>query len=294
MGFETPGGRTPYGPSFFARIDEGSRRSAEAIAPLLLELFSPTSIVDVGAGGGHWAAACLAAGVLDVLAIDGPWAPQSTRQTPAGEFLEHDLSAPLVLDRTFDLALCLETAEHLPASAAPGLVQALTDAAPVVVFSAALPGQGGDGHINEQPASYWAGLFADRGYACFADLRRRIWNDGTAEVWYRQNVLCFVRRSELARWGAGLTAPIAADDPLLDVAHPALLARHKARADDLEAYARRLEGDAERLREALAQTRAELGGVYNSRTWKVSQFVAGPIRRLRRYGPGVRQVRSKP
>jgi hypothetical protein len=277
---------TAYGATFFAGIGEGSRRSADVVVPLLLKFFSPHSVVDVGGGGGHWAATCLAGGVADVLAIDGPWVPETARPPSPGRFLEHDLRSPLALNRTFELALCLEAAEHLPAAAAPALVRALTEAAPVVVFSAALPGQGGDGHINEQPASYWARLFAGRDYACFSDLRRRVWNDEAVEVWYRQNLLCFVRRSEAARWSANLTDQIEPDDPLVDVAHPAFLARHKARADGLEAYARQLEADGERLRDELRETRgqlqqrqAELDRIRNSLVWRA----AAPVRRLRRY-----------
>jgi hypothetical protein len=290
--FDTSEGRGAYSGAFYTGLDDGSRRSAEAIVPMLLELFMPRSVVDVGSGGGHWAAVCLASGIEDVLAIDGDWAPARAAQT--GRFLEHDLSRRLVLGRTFDLAMCLETAEHLPASAAPDLVQALTDAAPVVVFSAALPGQGGDGHINEQLASYWANLFAGRDYACFTDLRRRIWNDETLEVWYRQNLLCFVRRSELAGFVGGLTAPIEPDDPLLDIAHPAFLERHKARADGLEAYAHRLEAELAQSQAELKGSRAELERIRHSRAWRALRLAARPIRLLRRYAIGPRELSSAP
>lgn len=303
---ETIGDEIPYGATFFAGIEDGSRRSAAAVVPLLIELFSPRSVVDVGGGGGLWAAACLANGVSDVVAIDGPWVPKAARITPPDRFVEHDLSSPLTLGRTFDLALCLEAAEHLPPSAAPELVRTLTEAAPVVAFSAALPGQGGDGHINEQPASYWAGLFANRDYLCFSDIRRRIWNEKAVEVWYRQNLLCFARQSEVSRWGASLRASIDHDDPLLDVAHPALLARHKAMADRceahahrIEAYAHRLEDDTERLRQELDWTRGELlqrqvelEGIRNSATWRALQLAAGPVRWLRRYAVRPREVSS--
>jgi len=308
MGIDTIEGGTTYGATFFAAIEEGSRRSAEAVVPLLIELFAPRSVVDVGSGGGFWAAACLAGGVPDGVAIDGPWVPGAARVVPPERFLEHDLSKPLSLDRTFDLALCLEAAEHLPASAASELVRCLTEAAPVVVFSAALPGQGGVGHINEQPASHWARLFGSRNYLCFSDIRRRIWNNGAVEVWYRQNLLCFVRQSELARWGARLTSPIHPDDPLLDVAHPTLLARHKAMADSREVYSQRLEadvnrlqGDTERLWKELErahwdlqQRQAELDGIRNSTAWRALQLATGPVRRLRRCTIGPRGVSSAP
>lgn len=258
MDLEADVGATTYGEAFFAGIEEGARRSADIIAPLLLELFRPKSVVDVGGGGGLWGAAFLARGVPDVLTVDGPWVPTSARAVPPERFLEHDLSTPLALDRTFDLALCLEAAEHLPPSAAPELVRTLTAAAPVVVFSAALPGQGGDGHANEQPPSYWARLFQDRDYECFPNLRRRAWDAADIEPWYRQNLLCFVRRSETARWRPVLGAPAEQSDGPLDIAHPELLARHKHRGDQLEAYARRLEGECSALREELEATRRSL------------------------------------
>jgi hypothetical protein len=308
MGMGTIEGESTYDVTFFAGIEEGSRRSAGTVVPLFIELFSPSSVVDVGGGGGLWAAACLASGVSDVVAIDGPWVPEAARIMPPDRFVEHDLSSPLTLKRTFDLALCLEAAEHLPASAAPELVRALTDAAPVVAFSAALPGQGGDGHINEQPASYWARLFADRNYACFLDLRRRIWNNNAVEVWYRQNLLCFVRQSELARCGASLTSSIRHDDPLLDVVHPDLLVRHKAMAEGreahahrLETYVQRLEADVDRLRQALDQTRGELkqhqvelDGIRNSAAWRALRLAIRPVRWLSRCAVKPRQMSSTP
>lgn len=264
-----------YGMEFFAALDESSRRSADAVIPLLLELFSPQSVLDVGGGSGQWAAACISQGVSDVLTVDGPWVPPSARVIPGDRFLEHDLTLPLSLDRTFDLALCLEAAEHLPASAAPHLVRALTEAAPVVVFSAALPGQGGEGHINEQPPSYWARLFAAQNYACFADLRHSLWNNPAVEVWYRQNLLCFVRETEQDRWGSFLSKRIDPGDPMLDIAHPDLLLSHKLNAERLDAYSRRLEADFQRCH-------AELNRITNSRAWRAWQFAAGPVRLLKR------------
>lgn len=285
---ETPAAETAYGEAFFAGIDEGAQRSAEIIVPLLVRLFAPRSVVDFGGGAGRWAAVFLARGLADVLTIDGPWVPPAARAVPPERFLEHDLRAPLQLDRTFDLALCLEAAEHLPASVAPQLVRALTGAAPVVVFSAALPGQGGEGHVNEQPASYWASLFAAEGYACFADLRRRLWSAADVEVWYRQNLLCFVQGSVAERWRPVLGAPLEPSDGGLDVAHPELLARHKRRGDELESYARRLEAEAETLRGELADVRwrleqrqAELDAVLRTRIWRAWRRVVSTLDRLR-------------
>jgi len=271
-----------YGDEFFAGIEEGARRSANEVAQLIKQLFAPGSVVDIGGGAGHWAAAMRDAGIADILSVDGPWVPQAARVVPPEQFREHDLSLPLTLERRFDVAMSLETAEHLPPEAAPGLVRALTQAAPIIVFSAALPGQGGDRHINEQRASHWASLFAEHGYACFTDLRSHIWNNESIEVWYRQNLLCFISGSELHRWTDRLNERRNPGDPLLDVAHPDLVLRQKGRIDRAEAYAARLEKDAARLekdaarlrqesgqlRADLAVTREKLGAITNSRLWR--------------------------
>ncbi len=95
------------------------------------------------------------------------------------------------------MAVCLEVGEHLPATAAPGLVQALTEAAPVVLFSAALPGQGGANHINEQWSWYWEELFAGQGFVRLDPIRPRVWRNPDVYWWYHQNTLLYAHRAAL-------------------------------------------------------------------------------------------------
>ena len=63
---------------------------------------------------------------------------------------QRDLAQPLQIDRRFDLALSLEVAEHLPPECGSEFVQTLTDLSSVILFSAAIPFQGGTDHLNEQ------------------------------------------------------------------------------------------------------------------------------------------------
>jgi hypothetical protein len=74
-------------------------------------------------------------------------------------------------------------------------VESLTATSDVVLFSAALPGQGGRNHVNERLHSYWAGEFASRGYAVFDAFRPVFWTDGRVEPWYRQNAFLYIKRS---------------------------------------------------------------------------------------------------
>jgi SAM-dependent methyltransferase len=182
---------TPYGAAFFAEQRDGSARSAAIIVPIVMDIVSPSSVIDIGCGVGTWLQAFQENGVSDVLGIDGPYVEPSALQIPVDAFQSADISQPLALDRRYDLAVCLEVAEHLPDDAAGTLVASLTAVAPVVLFSAAIPGQGGTSHVNEQWPSYWAARFHKHEYQCFDVVRRIIWDHPLVDVWYAQNILIF-------------------------------------------------------------------------------------------------------
>ena len=168
--------------------------SAAVIAPYVASLVAPSSIVDLGCGTGTWLAAF---GVSDCAGYDGPWVEPRQLEIPAERFHVHDLSQPLGLDRQFDLALSIEVGEHLPESAAPTLVESLTGLAPVVLFSAAVPGQTGAGHVNEQWPDYWANLFSERNYAACDVIRLRFWAHPDVRYFHAQNTILYVRRDRL-------------------------------------------------------------------------------------------------
>ena len=91
-------------------------------------------------------------------------------------FIERDLSQRITIDSKYDLACCLEVAEHLPPERAGSFVEDLTKLAPVVLFSAAIPGQGGDNHVNEMWQHHWARLFAKNGFRAVDYVRPMIWS----------------------------------------------------------------------------------------------------------------------
>jgi SAM-dependent methyltransferase len=168
-----------------------SESSAAVVVPLVMGLVAPSSVVDFGCGEGIWLHRFADAGAAAVLGIDGSWA-RPRLQIPAHEFVEADLALRFpALGRRFDLAVCLEVAEHLPASRAPALVAALVAAAPTVLFSAAIPGQDGTNHVNCQWPAYWAELFGDHGYRAVDCLRRQVWNSSEVAFYYQQNLLLY-------------------------------------------------------------------------------------------------------
>jgi len=185
---------TVYDESFWANHLECLVQSARVVVPVVTELVAPQSVVDVGCGVGAWLGAFAESGVKMLKGFDGDYIDRRRLCFDASSFTAVDLRASIEIPGKYDLAVCLEVAEHLPARQAGALVTALTKAAPVVLFSAALPGQGGADHVNEQWPEYWRQLFEARGYQMLDPIRPRIREDKRVAWWYRQNLVLFVSK----------------------------------------------------------------------------------------------------
>jgi SAM-dependent methyltransferase len=183
-----------YTPEFFEALTDDSVRSASVVVPLAMDLLKPASVVDVGCGTGIWLAAFRAAGVQRVLGIDGDYVDRRALRIPEGSFISTDLASGhgFGIAETFDLALSLEVAEHLPSSAAEKFIGGLVRLAPMILFSAAVPGQTGIGHVNEQWPDYWAAHFSRHRYLQLDSFRTRLWRDTRVAWWYRQNLFLYV------------------------------------------------------------------------------------------------------
>lgn len=189
---------SPYGTTFYAERDTRTRHAARAVLGRVVPMLPRfESAIDVGCGVGTWLAAATELGATDIRGIDGPWVDRSLLAIPGELFSSADLGAPLDVGRRFDLAISLEVAEHLPAARAGDFVATLTGLADFVLFAAAIPHQGGVGHVNEQWPAYWAALFEARGWVALDVVRPGLWSDGSIPFWYRQNTLLYARRERL-------------------------------------------------------------------------------------------------
>lgn len=133
-------------------------------------------------------------GVEEVQGIEGPWLQPQNAEIDPKLIAIHELEKPFSLARMFDLVICLEVAEHLSPAVAESFVHTLTSHSAAVLFSAAIPFQGGTHHLNEQIPDYWARLFSEQGFATLDLVRPAVWKDDQVLWWYRQNVLLFASR----------------------------------------------------------------------------------------------------
>ena len=210
-----------YNQDFYASISPGSLRSARAVVPLVWQFIQPGSVIDVGCGQGIWLSVFKEWGIQEICGIDGSWVDKDNLRIEPEVFFEFDMNRPLSLNRQFDLVVSLEVAEHLPPEGAQAFVHSLISLGPVILFSAAIPLQGGVDHQNEQWPEYWSRLFLAEGYVTIDCLRNKIWNNSDVEYWYRQNVLFFVKQEELCNYDAlhkeyreNIDAPLSMVHPL--------------------------------------------------------------------------------
>jgi len=203
---------------------QSAAASSRAAMPLILALVPEvTSVVEVGSlsgAAGEWLAAAMALGIADVRGLDGPWADRDDIAVEPSLITIADIDQEMVCDRTFDLALCIEFVEHLPPQRAASFIKELCALAPVVAFSAAIPDQGGHGHLNEQWPTYWEILFADANYRMLDPLRMQLWAEPHGPAYIAQNLFIAVDQSRVAQYPALAQLAAANPGPVLSLVHP--------------------------------------------------------------------------
>lgn len=184
-----------YDRAFFQKLSESARRSARHIVPDVISRTGAKSVIDIGCGTGAWLSVFAENGIEDFLGIDSAAVATDMLEIPVERFVAFDLALPYRSSRRFDLVVSLEVAEHLPPAGAKTFVESLVRLGPAVLFSAAIPGQGGTHHVNEQWQDYWAGLFGKWDYLPIDFVRRTVWQNKEVAWWYAQNTILYCERS---------------------------------------------------------------------------------------------------
>lgn len=165
-------------------------KDPEIIVPILIKVIHPKSVVDVGCGTGTFLRTFEKEGITDIMGLDGEWVNKEiiSKNISLDKFQEVDLEKEIDINRKYDLALCLEVLEHIDNAFVDVAVKTLAKLSDVIVFSAAIPGQGGQNHVNEQWFGYWMTKFRQYNYSFHDVFRPIFWNNADLAWWYKQNM----------------------------------------------------------------------------------------------------------
>lgn len=195
--------------------EEHNTRAASIIVPELIRLYAPQSVVDIGCGLGTWLKVFSDHNITDFTGYDGAHLDLSKIEIDKKYIIIEDLEKPFSSNRTYDLAMSLEVAEHITPQNAANFVNSICKLSQTVIFSAAIPQQGGQNHLNEQWPEYWQELFAKNGFTMHDVLRHKFWDNKDVDYWYKQNMFLVT----------GPKSPYYSADnkPLQRLVHPDLL-----------------------------------------------------------------------
>ncbi len=168
--------------------EEHNTRAASIVVPELIKSYSPKSVVDIGCGLGTWLKVFSDHGINDINGYDGSHLDLTKIEVPKEVIIIADLEKEIVSNRSYDLAISLEVAEHISPKNAEVFVKSICNLSQTIIFSAAIPRQGGQNHLNEQWPSYWQDLFYKHGYTMHDSLRDKFWETKEVDYWYKQNM----------------------------------------------------------------------------------------------------------
>lgn len=157
-----------YTIDYFQKLNMDETIQAERLADKILEIYAPiSSLVDIGCATGLYIRPFLAKGV-EAYGVDSAEEAKdpSVVQVDPERIETEDIRSfynpeP---EELLDIALCIETLEHIPAADADKAVRNIASFSDTLIISAAKPGQAGDHHHNCQPKEYWEEKFSKHGF----------------------------------------------------------------------------------------------------------------------------------
>lgn len=177
-------------------IDYKKKKSAELIIDELCKLLNfndMQSIVDFGCGEGIWLNAWKrkCPSIKKILGIDNYDYHYDYSFLNDNTFIKTSLANSIDIGK-FDIVQSLEVAEHINEKYSDIFIENIIKCCPkYIIFSAAIPNQNGDGHVNCKQPKYWCDKFNKFGYKCYDIIRNNIWNDKRIYWWYRQNIMVY-------------------------------------------------------------------------------------------------------
>ncbi len=182
----------------FIKTKDRSYNAAKIIIPIVIDLVGkPNSVLDLGGGVGCWVKVFKEKGIKEIICVDSPKINKENLIILENEFVGCNLKNDFPkINKKFELSLCIEFGEHLPKKKSGKIVDFLTSHSDIVVFSSAIPRQGGLGHKNERRPDFWKNLFEERGFVRLDVIRPKIMFNKKIPFYLRQNIYIFKKGTQ--------------------------------------------------------------------------------------------------
>lgn len=152
-----------YPNSYYKHMSrQPAQDDANQLAEILLTIYEPNSIIDLGCGVGRFLKPFEEAG-CSVYGVDAVQAAIDNSVISKSNIEQFDLRDPFYPEEVADIVLCLEVLEHIPEESANTIVESISRSGSIAVITFARPGQGGKHHINEKKLEYWIDKFEQAG-----------------------------------------------------------------------------------------------------------------------------------
>jgi len=163
-----------YNPITWGRFFVSAQRNGRAFAAACRIHFPKIhSILDFGAGAGGYVRALRSKGFY-ADGLEHSWAGRAISRCSGLKTFPWTCGDRRCFGQLpklrYDMSISIEVAEHLGPDLAQSLVEQIGSSSDIVIFSAAQPGQGGQGHLNERPKEYWEELFLMKGFSLLRPL----------------------------------------------------------------------------------------------------------------------------
>ena len=183
------------------------QRSYRLIVHYIMKNVQPAlkSVIDYGCGAG-WFLYYFKKdfGINDILGLEpSPSAMLIADPLVRDDVMPLSLTDFIIFRRNFDLAMNIEVAEHINKKFADRIVKNITRYSDLLIFSAAVPGQGGVGHVNEQPFEFWKNKICDTGFSFKEEETqkfRQFLKKKKAKKWYYNNLAIFRKETKDANF----------------------------------------------------------------------------------------------
>jgi len=171
-------------------------KSSEKLAKAIKLYLKPKSVIDVGCGIGIYLKPLDLSGI-SCFGIEGSSIARKYSVFNKNRIIVADVTRKLNINKKYDLALCIEVAEHIPKKTSSILIGNLTSLSNIILFTSAPPGQGGTDHINEQKPQFWINLFNKKNFVFDKEKTEQIKNfliQKKCIWWIPANMMIFKKR----------------------------------------------------------------------------------------------------